>query len=808
MNTLLHSLRWMSRSPGFTGVAVLTLAVGIGANTAVFSIFKAVVLEPFPYPQPHELVHLWQTDIGGRGKGPLSGPDFFDLRDGNRTFEDLGVYCPLEFNLGVDQPDRIPGALCSAGLLRTLGVPPAAGRLFSEAEEADGSRPVILSHALWEKHFDRDPGLVGQAILLNGTPHSVVGIMPASFEFFSPWSPSQTCMLWTPFPLQGGPGQLAPREDLRPSRWMLAVGRLKPGITLQEVQSDLQTLSQRMAEAHPESNARVRIWAMPFSWAIVGDSLGRVFILLATVGFILLVACANVTTMLLARSSGRSNEMAVRVALGASRRRIVRQLLGESAILVALGAGVGIVSAYWVLGSVGDLLPINLPRGRDVAIDHWVLWFTLGVSAVAVLLSGLAPALVSARTSVVGVLKQQSGLQCVSRTRSRILKLLLTLQIALALLTTNQATLLFGSLRHALNSERVFDTDQVLTASLNLSGGEYVEPSRRVAFWNQLIEKVGAAPGVDCAAVATQLPLASGGYTTYRFPDEDWRSDAARRWAFHTYVSPDFFRAMGIDLLRGRALRNGDDLLPVQGVVVNSALADLCWPEENPLGRQIVEDRPEPGWRAVVVGVVESPRQHGLARNAQPEIYWLYAVNPWEGSSLVVRCDTQPAALVPAIRASVAELDPYLPLSHVATMREIVVESLQGRSSITLLVSLMALLILLLAMIGVYGMISHVVAQRTHEFGLRMALGASRRHVLISVVWQTVRWSLLGVAVGLLLSFNAAFLSRHLVFGVGTPDLLALAVGCGLVLVATVCSACLPALRAASSDPMAALRCE
>jgi predicted permease len=564
----------------------------------------------------------------------------------------------------------------------------------------------------------------------------------------------------------------------------------------------------RLAEEHPQSNARIRVWIMPFSWAIVGDSLGRLLILLATVGFILLVACANVTSMLLARSSGRSSEMAVRLALGASRRRIVRQLLEESAVLAALGAGVGVLAAYLVLESLCDLLPINLPRGQEVGIDQWVLWFTLGVSVVAVFLSGLTPALVSARTSVVAALKQQSGFQLGSRIRSRILKGLLALQIALALLTTNQAVLLFGSLRHALESERVFDTDQVLTASLNLSGGDYVEPDRRVVFWNQLIEKVEAAPGVEYAAVATQLPLASGGYTTYRFPEESWRSDAARRWALRTYISPDFFQAMGIDLLAGRTLQTGDDRIPRQSVVVNRALADRCWPEENPLGQQIVEDRPEPGWRAVVVGVVESTRQHGLERNAQPEIYWLYSVNPWEGSSLVVRCSAEPPVLIPAIRASVAALDPHLPLSHVATMRDVVVKSLQGRSSITLLVSLMALLILILAMIGVYGMISHVVAQRTHEFGLRIALGASRRRVLTSVVWQTVRWSLLGVAAGLLLSFNMAFLSRHLVFGVGNPSLPSLAVGCGLVLVAAMCSAFVPALKAASSDPMAALRCE
>lgn len=808
MKPIKHALRAMLQSPGFTAVAVLILALGIGANTAVFSLFKTVVLEPFPYPQADQLVHIWETDIGGRWRGPLSAPDFYDFRDQNDTFEDLGVYCPYEFNLGTEVPERVPGALCSAGLLRTLGVPAAMGRFFTEAEEMDGSYPVVLSHALWEGKFEAAPSLVGQSILINGVSHRVVGIMPPSFTFFSPWKPGQQCQLWTPFPLEGGPGQLAPDNRLRPSRWLLAVGRFRPGVGLPAAQADLRTIAARLAEDHPESNARVQVWLMPFSWAIVGESIGRLLILIATVGFMLLVACANLATLLLARGSGRSSEIAVRLALGASRRHILLQLLGESAVLASVGAAVGVLVAYAVLSGLSGLLTIDLPRSQDVVLDQPVLWFALGLAALTVILFGLAPALVAARTNVLPALKQQGGYQVGFRARTRLLKILLTVQMALTLLVTTQAVMLFSNLWQALTSSRAFDTKEVLTASVTLSGGRYLDPNQRVAFWDRLLERVEALPTVERAAVATQLPLKSGGSTPYRLEGEVFHASNARRWALRTYVSAGFFEAMGLDLLTGRGLQSGDERSPIHQVVVNQTLVDRCWPDQDPLGRELIEDAAEPGWTARVVGVVESAQQDGFADQGQPEIYWLYPVNPWEGSSLVVRSTTDPDALMPAIRHVLSELDPYLPLAEVASMQDVVVRSLQGRSFIVLLVALMAAVILSLAMIGAYGMTSYVVAQRTRELGLRMALGASRRRVLANVVGQIMLWATCGLVAGLILAVNAMFLLRHLVYGVGSSQGLSLLVGSVLVLAATLGAVLAPALRATRLDPMKALRCE
>jgi predicted permease len=808
MNDLRLAFRMLVKSPGFTVVAVITLALGIGANTAIFSVVKAVVLEPFPYPAANRLVHVWETQVGHRWHSPLSAPEFFDLRESNQSFEELGVYCPYAFNLGITEPVRLSGVLCSAGVLRALGVQPALGRWFTEQEELDGSRPVVLSHDAWQKHFDAAGDIVGRFIKVNGVSHRVVGVMPPQFEFLCPWFQGQTYALWTPFPEQGGPGQLARDERLRDSHWMLTVGRLKPGVSHWAAEADLRRIAAQLAETHPKTNNRSTLWVDPFLVATLGSTIGRLLLLMATVGFVLLVACANVASLVLARSAGRLTEVAVRVALGASRWRIVRQMLSESFVLAAVGGVVGIWLAQVSLGAVRSFLPAELPRAGTIQLDGGVLAFTILLTLATALLFGLAPALVAARTQVNEVLKEGAGGQGTLRTRARWLRVLAAAQVAMALLVTNEAVLLFKSLRNVLTSPHAFDTRQVLTASLHLSEGEYRESQQRVRFWEQLIERAEALPQVECAAVANQVPLRGGGYRGFRLDGEATSAGAGVRMAAGTFVSPDYFRAMGITVLAGRTFQPGDERLPVQRVVVNRTLAEKCWPGQQALGQRLHDHSGRSEWSAEVVGIVESTRQQRPELPPESEIYWPYAVNPWHGSYLIVRSTGNPKLLVPAIRKTVAELDPSLPLTEVQTMGEVLMRAAQGRRFLTTLISLFGGLILSLAMTGIYGVVSYQVAQRTREVGIRMALGAGRDQIFRLVFGQTLRLLGVGLGIGVAFAIGVAFITRSLLYLTSALDLLYLGLGACLVFVATLAATLVPAWRAARVNPIQALRNE
>jgi predicted permease len=809
-NDLRFGIRQLAKHPGFTAVAALTLALGIGVNTAIFSVFKGVVLEPFPYPQAGRLVHIWGTDIAGRGRNPLSGPDYFDFRDRNQTFEEMGVYCPYRFNLsmGGGEPINERGVLCSASVLRTLGARPKLGRLFTDADEAANNRPVLLSYDLWREHFEARAGIVGTSVILNGKSHVVVGVMPEDFEFLAPWFAGQRYSLWTPFPEQGDPGRLGRDEQLRDSRWMLAVGRLRPGVTHAAAEADLKRIAVVLAGTHPASNGRRTVWVEPFLAATVGSSVARLLILMATVGFVLLVACANVASLVLAKSAGRLTEVAVRAALGAPRGRIVGQMLMESLALALLGGTLGVLLAHWGLAAMQGLLPPDLPRTHMIRMDGWVLAFTFGLTLGTTLLFGLAPALVAARTNIVEALREGTGSQAGIRVRNRLLRWLAAAQFAIALLVTNQAMLLVQSLHQVLNLPQAFDTEQVLTALVQLSGGRYESPQARVAFWEQLLERVRGLPQVERAAVTTQLPLGGGGVCYYRLEGEVPSRSAIRRVATRTYVNPDYFEAMGIARLSGRSLQTGDERLPEQRVVVNRALAEHCWPGRGAVGQRLYDAPLLPAWSAVVVGVVESVRQHRPEQRPQPEIYWLYNVNPWAGSKLVVRAKGDPKLLLPAVREAVAQLDPNLPLSEIQTMGEVLAKATQGRRLLTVLVTLFAGLILTLAMTGLYGQVSGLVAQRTRELGVRIALGAGRRELIQLVIWEALRLSGVGLAIGLIVSANLAFITRGLIFGIGPFSVVWLVIGTLLALVAALAAAAIPAWRASRLDPAQTLRAE
>jgi predicted permease len=808
MNDLRFAFRQLRKSPGFTAVAVLTLALGIGANTAIFSVFKALVLDPLPYPDPLRLVHVWKSDIAIRDFMPLSGPDYFDLRAQSRCFEELGAYTTARHNLGGDKPVRVQGILCTAAILRAFGVQPALGRWFTEAEETEGTRRVVvLSHRLWQERYAGDPALVGRTIVVNGEAHEVVGITPPGFQFLSPWYRGNPFEVWTPLVLS---------RDEKERNWCyyLGLGRLKGDLPiracLNAAQTELRTIGQRVAEVHPNTHHRKVFWALPLVFQCVGGNLlGRLLLLFWIAGLVLLVACANVAGMSLARGADRQAEVAVRFALGATRRRIVRQWLLESLLLALIGglAGAGLAAAG--LGLLRELLPADLQRAEGIRMDQWVLLFSLALSAVTALICGLAPALTVSRTRPIEVIKG-GGLSggYGGQSRRRLLPRLAVAQLAIALCLANLAILMLVSYRRVLDTPQGFDEQRVLTADVWLWGDRYQQPERKVRFWRQLLERAEALPGVDAAAVTTKLPLEGGRNGEILVEGEVFGAQAKHPLVEMSWVSPGYFQAMGIPLRAGRTMTPGLAVGAVQQVVVNRALVEKYWPGQDGLGQSLRPNSPEPEWSAVIVGVVENVRQWGAESKPLPEIYFPYDAEPAVGAKLVVHSAAEPVLLVPALQQEIARLDRDMPLSNVRTMEHVFAASTAHRQFATRLIELFMAIALVLALVGVYGVISYQAAQRTGEFGLRLAFGASRRQIHRLVLRQALRIAGWGTLFGLGATLNFAFVLRHLIYGINPLDSLALALAAVLVVAATLLAAYLPARRAARVDPIVALRCE
>jgi predicted permease len=818
---LRFAVRQISSRPVFTILLVVTLAIAIGPNVAIFSIFKAVVLEPLPYPEPDRLVHVWRTDIGERNRSGLTSPDYWDFREQSTSFEELGVYTPYVFNIGDGEPLLVSGVLCSASMMRALGVEPQIGRIYTDEEELDGSgRVVILSHQMWQERYGSDPNILGRRISLNGEGHEVVGVMPEDFVFLSVWSRGTSFQLWTPYPLQGYPGTLTRDNSARGGSWLLSVGRLRSGVRWRAAEQELRSIASRLAELYPEADARAQVWLQPFEIEVLGSATGRLLLLGSTVGFVLLIACANVASMLMARGAGRQTEVAVRLALGSARGRMIRQLLTENLLLAMLAGAVGVLMAVWSLNALKGLLPPDLPRVENVTIDASILAFAIGLSLFTALVFGLAPARSAARTNVVDALKEGAGTQSGAKKRNASLRRLTIAQLAIALMMTNGAVFLFESLQNVLTTEQVFDTEQVLTAHVMLAGGEYEEPARRIVFWEELVAKIEALPDVERAAVTAQLPLETGTYEFYLLEGEDFDPNGDRRITWRNFISPGYFEAMGIPLLAGRALteQDGGELsipdwrpeLPTQewNVVVNRAMAEHAWPGENPIGKRLYNIETPRRWVAEVVGLVEGIRQTGPERRSSPEIYWPFDANPFAGANLVVRSRVEPLSLVETTRAELARLDPDIPLSDIRTMETVLDNSMRSRYFITLLTGLFAALAVLLSMAGTYGIMSYNVAHRTHEIGVRVAMGARRLSLLALFLRQALRMLLFGIPIGLVLIVNGTFLARGLVYGVSPFDPLYMAISVAVVVGVALLSSLLPALRATRIDPITALRSE
>jgi len=807
LDTLLQDVRFgarvLARNKGFTAVAVLTLALGIGANTAIFSVVNAVLLRPLPYENSHELVQIWGTQPQ-LNTAPMSPANFLDWREQNRVFERVAAYTGQNFNLsGVDEPERIRATRVSADLFELLRVRPTLGRAFlAEEDQHGGHRVVILSHALWQRRFGANPEIIGKTLTLNDQSYVVVGVMPPDFSF-----PRTTTEMWTPIAFSPG------ERGTRNTNYISVIARLKPGVTLEQARSEMEALARQQQEQYPEANAGIGVKLISYKEQVVGDTRPILLLLLGAVGFVLLIACANVANLLLARAAGRRKEMAVRSALGAGRRRVIRQLLTESVLLALVGGGLGLLLALWGINLLVALQPANIPRLAEVRIDRGVLLFASALSLLTGIAFGLAPALQATKLDLNGALKEGGKGTGEGAGRQRLRSILIVSEIALSLVLLIGAGLTIKSFWRLMQVDPGFNPENALTMVVSLPATRYAEPGRQVAFFRQAIERVSNLPGVDAAGVTTDIPLFGGNSTGFNVEGHPPYAPGQRPLAEYRSVSPGYFRAMGIPLLRGRTFTEQDGVDAPGVVIINETLARRYFPGEDPLGKRLGFSGPT-DWREIV-GVARDTRNYGLDEEVKPEAYMPYTqsapsylAGSISGMILVARTASDPQSMSAAIKREVQGLDGNLPVYNIKTMEQYLAESIAQRRFNMLLLTVFAGVAVLLAAVGLYGVMSYMVSQRTREIGLRMALGAQARDILGMAVRQGLVLIIIGIGVGLAGALALTRVMSGLLYGVSTTDPATFAAIVLLLALASLIACYIPARRATRVDPLTALRYE
>ena len=810
MRMLLQDLRFavrqMGKKPGFALLVVITMALGIGSNAAIFSVLDAVLLRPLPYPEPQRLIKVWTrfTGIGlPNDQNAVSAPEFRDFEQLNHSFSDLAAISSGSFNLGVKgSPQRVVGAAVSPSLFGMLGAQPLIGRTFL-AEEAQPGREkeVVLSYGLWKRVFGTNPNVVGSTIDIDGVPMAVVGVMPAGFSY-----PDET-EIWGP--LAFSPDDLS--ENSRGSHGMEILGRVKPGLSLAQVQSDMDRVGRTMIEEHrsyPYERYGFGIILHPLLEETVGDVKPSLLVLMAAVGLVLLIACANVANLLLARSTERQQEMETRIALGASGMRVARQLLTESVALALAGGIVGLAITPLVLQGLVAIAAKSLPRAIHTSIDMRALALTAVISMATGILFGLAPALHIGRKRHFDVLK--SGRNTEGKQPKRLRGALVICETAFSLVLVAGAGLLLRSFSEVLKVDPGFRPDGVLTLRVALPDSIYSKPEQIRGFYQNLLERVQRLPGVKSAGAVSSLPLSGEGGSgtttidTQSVPLIDTTPEADQR-----VVTPDYFKAMGISLVRGRYFeaRDTDGATPV--AIVDESLAQDYWPNQDPIGkRQHIGGRKSQAPWTTVVGVVKHVRNRTLEARSRVEVYWPEYQRPFSAMTLTISTSGNATSLVPTMQREVSSIDPDLPVYAVRTMHEVMGESLERRRLALILLAAFAGLALLLASIGVYGVTSYGVAQRKAEIGLRMALGADRGQVLGMMIRSGMTTIGIGLASGAVLTLVLTRLMSGLLFAVRSSDPLSIGGAALLLMAVALVAIYIPARRATKVDPMVILRYE
>jgi putative ABC transport system permease protein len=800
---LSYAFRRLIRNPGFATVAILTLALGIGANTAIFSVVHGVLLKPLPYGAPDRLVQVFHSDNTG-SHSSMSGPDFFDVKRLSRTLEDGAVVARYRTVLtGSGEPVRLDGAQVSAQFFDVLRVAPLIGRTFRAEENQPGNtRVAVLSYGVWQQRFGGAPDILGRRILLDGVSTEVVGVMPQGFAF-----PTGR-VLWTPIVYD---------KDLtiesRGAWYLVAIGRAKPGVPLDQVAAEVETIGQQLAKQYPEENDGVRIVAVPLLEATVGDVRTAVLTLLGAVAFVLLIACANVANLLLARAAARGSEMAVRTALGASRRRLVRQLLTESVLLSVAGGAFGLLLAVWGVDVLKGLRPEGIPRLDDVRVDWIVVAFTMTVAAITGLVFGLVPAWQSTRESMAGALKESGRGALTARSGRRMRNALVIAEMALAVMLLAGAGLLIRSFTRLSAVDPGFKVESALAFDLSLPDLRYSKEEAQIGFFDQLTPRLRSIPGVQAVGAVQALPLSGTSFVlSFEVAGRPPVPPAQRPVMQVRVADAGYFATVGIPLRRGRMITDDDRAGSPPVVLLTETSAKQFFPGEEAIGKRI-----SLGWRrddetragGEVVGIIGDVKEAGLGEANPPQIYVPYRQWPIQGMVVVMKTAVPPQSIAETARREVQAVDPNLPIANVRTLEQVVSRSIsQPRFYMTLL-AVYAAVALLLADVGIFGVLSYAVAQRTREIGIRMALGARAGSVLGLVVRHAMLLAGAGVAVGMTATwFLSKTMMSTMLFSTDPRDATTLgAVGITLAAVALL-AAYVPARRATRVDPIVALRAE
>jgi predicted permease len=818
LNDIRYGLRQLIKHPAFTIIAVLTLALGIGANTAIFSVVNAVLLKPLPFPAPDELIAVGMTDSRQKAQtdlNSLSYPDFFDFRDQNRTLASSAVYRDRTFALTSEEgATSVHGVKVSAEFFDVLGIKPKMGRAFVRDDEQGGGGPggfkVIISDDFWKKHFGADPNVIGRAITLDRRPHTVIGVMPAGFQF--PIQNDPIDFYVSIAEDAANPDGSQPQTKQRGSHSLQAVARLKPDATVAQANSDLSAIAEALAKQYPDSNTHFGVLAKPLREDMIGDVRTALYILFGAVVCVLLIANANVANLLLARASARGKEIALRAAMGASRARIIRQLLTESVLLAGLGGLFGLLLAQWGTDALVKTIPQNIPRISTIQLDAPVLIFTMLVSLVTGVVFGLVPAWQASHVDLNSSLKSGSRTGSGGESKGRVRNALIMAEVALALVLLISAGLLIQSFARLGRVQSGVRTERLLTARVSLPDVAYPKNENVIAFYDQFLTRIRAIPGVESASTIVPLPLSGSNMVTSFDIQERPLPEGQRPGAPVRIIATDYFKTMGIPVRQGRIFDERDRLDSVPVVIVNERFAQKYFPGEDVIGKRI-----QPGFSAddsgekirEIVGVVGNVKHLSLRNEDSPEMYLPRTQIPFGIMSIVIRTSvSNPNAITNSLRKELAAMDATIPLTSVRVFEEYISRSLARPRFNTLLLSIFAGTALVLTAIGIYGVLAYSVAQRTSEIGIRIALGAGKSSIFRLIVGQAMTLVGISLVLGLAGAFAATRLLSSLLFGVGASDPVTFIGIVLLVSAVAFIAAWVPARRATRVDPIIALRAE